>query len=531
MAKVKAVTTAEVKGKVQKCVELTDGTKVFTPKDDIEELMYTAFAEKFSCGKTNQKSWIAQFVDQQMDSLKSNLKKNPDIALSSMRELNKVVNNTQNYFNSKKQTDSDFSGYLLRKMLFPWQQKVFDSKAKKKTMLAGRRSGKSYCIVQNALEHCLESPLEVNGIKKYRQAMIMGLTIEKTASIYWDNIKSAIEQCHISTMKIDNGTYTVYFPNGNTLFLYGNSSKADREKLRGKDLSFCAIDECQSQQSLLYLYESILAPQLKGTAGEIIFAGTAPLSAGTYWEMSILSNEWTHFSATMEDNPSIPNHEKALQEVLEANHWTEDNITFLREYKGVIAYDNNLLMYPTVQYYTEIPSDFHPHYCYIGCDLGYVDKTAVIALLIDDFGDGYVISEWAKDHVDATTIYNQLVAVRDSLKQKYNLAQENIKIVFDINEQNMTQDFYNRGIVEAENAIKFNLEYSRALLNEALASGRIKIKENGPCDTDHKSSVYKFDNEKGIVIYEEDKDVYHEDAMAALRYAYGNYFSLMNQGA
>lgn len=530
MAKIKK-SVGEVNGKTMPCLSVGSGTKLFMPTQDLDEALYKAYAEKMEFGKTSNSSWLETFVDDSLDKLKKGIKETPELALSALRTINQITKETQNFYNSKKQTDNDFAEYLLKKMLFPWQQEVFESKSKKKTMLAGRRSGKSYCIVQQALKHCLEKPLEVNGIKKYRQAMIMGLTIEKTASIYWDNIKSAIEQCHISTMKIDNGAYTVYFPNGNTLSLYGNSSKSDREKLRGKDLSFVAIDECQSQHSLLYLYESILEPQLKGTAGEIILAGTAPLSAGTYWEMSILSNEWTHYHATMEDNPSIPNHEKALQEVLESNHWTEDNITFLREYKGVIAYDDNLLMYPSVQYYTEIPSDFHPHYCYIGCDLGYVDKTAIIALLIDDFGDGYVISEWAKDHVDATTIFNQLVAVRDSLKQQYNLAQENIRIVFDINEQNMTQDFYNRGIIEAENAIKFNLEYSRALLNEALASGRIKIKENGPCDTDHKSSVYKFDNEKGIVIYEEDKDVYHEDAMAALRYAYGNYFSLMNQGA
>ena len=138
MAKVKEVVTTELKRKPAKAVKLTDGTLVFQPNEDIEELLYTAFAEKFVNGKTNQKSWIAQFVDTQMDSLKRNLKKDPTVALSAMRELNKTVSNTQSYFNTKKQTDDDFSEYLLKKMLFPWQQKVFESNAKKKTMCCGR---------------------------------------------------------------------------------------------------------------------------------------------------------------------------------------------------------------------------------------------------------------------------------------------------------------------------------------------------------------------------------------------------------
>ena len=119
MAKVKEVVTTELKRKPAKAVKLTDGTLVFQPNEDIEELLYTAFAEKFVNGKTNQKSWIAQFVDTQMDSLKQNLKKDPTVALSAMRELNKTVSNTQSYFNTKKQTDDDFSEYLLKKMLFP----------------------------------------------------------------------------------------------------------------------------------------------------------------------------------------------------------------------------------------------------------------------------------------------------------------------------------------------------------------------------------------------------------------------------
>ena len=84
--------------------------------------------------------------------------------------------------------------------------------------------------------------------------------------------------------------------------------------------------------------------------------------------MAILSNEWEHFHATMEDNPSIPDHEKALEQVLIDNHWTKDNIVFRREYLGEIAYDNNILIYPFVTYYDSIPDNFKPVKAYVGLD-------------------------------------------------------------------------------------------------------------------------------------------------------------------
>lgn len=503
-----------------------NGTAVRNRVDyDAIDDYYLNVIEYFANGKTNGTSHLSNIMQKTFKAAETNIDKSSTMALQTAKMYNELLKDTQAYFDSKKAADKDYARFLLREMLFPWQSKVYDSKSDKKTMLAGRRSGKSFCIVENALKHSLQEPLNINGVTRPRQAMIMGLTVDKTAAIYWDNIKSAIEKCHIPTKKIDNSSYTVYFPNGNKLFLYGNNSKAEREKLRGFDLSFCAIDECQSQQNLLYIYEGIVGPQLQGTAGEIILAGTAPLSAGTYWEQSILSDEWEHFHATMEDNPSIPNHKDALKDVLEKNHWTEDNITFRREYKGELAYDNNLLIYPSYHTHKIIPPDFHPKYLYIGCDLGWVDRSAVIPLLIDENGQGYVVSEWQRDHVDDTTIYNQVKAVRDSLKEKYALAAEDIHIVGDTNEPNMTNGFYNRGLSEWENALKPKVEYGRALLNEALSSGRIVIPENGPCEIDAKSAVYKFDQERGCVVYEEDKAIYHEDPMAALRYAYYNYFS------
>ena len=428
MAKIKK-TVGTLNGKETPALKVA-GCTLFMPSQDLDEILYSSYAKKFEFGSTNKSNWLETFVDVNMDKLKQNLSKDPTTALSAMREIGKVVKETQDFYNSKKQTDSDFSGYLLRKMLFPWQQKVFDSKAKRKTMCCGRRSGKTYSVVQQALEHCLQGPIiSPDGTKKKRQAAIIGLTVEKTANLYWQNIKDAIEKCHISTLKIDNGSYKVTFSNGNTLELLGNNSKAEREKIRGADYSFVAIDESQSQQGMYYLCEDILKPILKGTDGTLLLLGTGPISAGSYWEKSINDESFEHFHATMEDNPTIPNYEHALEDVLNENHWTRDNVTFRREYLGEICYDTQRMIYPERTYYTELPKDFKPKYCYIGVDFGWADYSSFAPILIDEKGDGYLIKEWKQNKTGATAIVDKAKELTEYFHKTYNMPVEDIKII------------------------------------------------------------------------------------------------------
>ena len=529
MAKIKKLTTAEISGAEHKCVKLTDGTKVFQPDEDIEELMYTAFAEKFSCGKTNQKTWIAQFVDQQMDSLKHNLKKDPTIALSAMREITRTVNNTQDYFNSKKQTDSDFSEYLLRKMLFPWQQGVFDSKSRKKTMCCGRRSGKTYSVTQQALDHCLQGPIIApDGTKKKRIAAIIGLTVEKTANLYWQNIKEAIEKCHINVQKIDNSAYKVQFSNGNMLELLGNNSKAEREKIRGADYSFVAIDECQSQQGMYYLCEDVLKAILKGTDGTLVLLGTGPISAGSYWEKSLNDDAFEHFHATMEDNPTIPNYQHALEDVLRENHWTKDNVTFRREFLGEVCYDTQRLVYPKRTYYKELPENFVPKYCYIGLDYGWEDYSSFAPILIDDKGEAYLIKEWKQNHTPSTYLVDKAKELTEYFHKEYNLPYEDIKIIADNSHQQVSQDIYNAGITNISNAYKLDENYQIARVSEGLSVGYLHIQENGPFDEECDALVWQWNEEKGCVIYQLDDKSFHPDIADSVRYAYNTYLTERN---
>lgn len=533
MAKVKK-SVGEVKGKSQPCLVLPGGTKYFNPTEDLEERLFSAYAEKFECGSVSGQSWLGQFVNQQMDTLKQNLKKDPNLALSTTREVNKIVRDTQNFYNSKKAVDTDFAEYTIRKALFPWQKEVFDDANLRKLLICSRRTGKTYFEAAYMLAHCMKpfDQIEVNGriIEKKRSAIYVGMTIEKAAANIWQTLQDLAKACHFPNIKFDNGKYRATFSNGNFIQLAGNSNKQEREKIRGSEWSLAIVDEVQSAQAMYYLMSSILEPIISARHGEIILSGTGPLIKG-YWSDMIEhceSKGWSLYHKSIFDNPSIENPEQVLEEVKATNGWTDSNITFRREYKAEICWDDNLLIYPKVVYYDETPKDFSPTMCYIGVDVGFADRSAVEAVLFDDFGEAYLVSEWCEARCDSTTIFNKIKGIEDYIKTTYKVNE--IHIVCDTNEQNMTQDWYNRGLTELELAIKYPLEYSYALLNEYLGSGRLKIKKNGPADEDHEKTSYKWDAETQQIIFEEDKKNWHEDAMAALRYAVGNYQSWVSQG-
>ena len=535
MAKLKE-STVEVKGKKKKAIDVGSGTKLTCAYDvDLVEMLAKARYEKLVYGKTDHNdNFLASWVDQVFDNLKKGLK-NPDIAIRSQKQFAEIIRETQGFFDSKKVVDTDFAEYTIRKALFPWQKEVFDDANLRKLLICSRRTGKTYFEAAYMIAHCMKpfDQIEVNGriIEKKRSAIYVGMTIEKAAANIWQTLQDLAKACHFPNIKFDNGKYRATFSNGNFIQLAGNSNKQEREKIRGSEWSLAIVDEVQSAQAMYYLMSSILEPIISARHGEIILSGTGPLIKG-YWSDMIencVSKGWSLYHKSIFDNPTIENPEQVLEQVKAANGWTDSNITFRREYKAEICWDDNLLIYPTVQYYEDIPQDFSPTKCYIGVDLGFADRSAIEAVLLDDFGEGYLFSEWCKAKQDSTTIFNQILATKDAIKSKYPNVE--FHVVTDTNEKNMTQDWYNRGLTELELAIKYELSYSYALLNEYLGSGRLKIKKNGPADEDHEKTSYKWDAETQQIVYEEDKKNWHEDATAALRYAIGNYQSSISVGA
>ena len=490
---------------------------------DLEEALYTSYRNLLLTGKSGNDTWLGKVLEKDFKALAT---KETDDALKVVKEVRSIAKATNEYFNKKKEGDVDFISFMLDKNLMPWQREVLRDLAKRIVLLAGRRAGKTYEVASHMINHCLKGFDEVNGVKKYREAIYIGLTLEKAAAVIWDILLSTVDKCKIPVKKKDNGLYRIEFANGAAIQLLGNNSKADREKIRGFDSSMFVIDECQSQQGLLYLINSIIGPILKGRDGVLMLSGTAPLSAGTFWEDAINGGTYSVHHATMEDNITIPDHEHALQQVLEENHWTEDNVTFRREYLGEITYDTNLLVYPFRHYYCyeELPKT-QWRYCYIGVDFGFVDCTAFAPVLIDYEGNMFLVAPFKQPGMSSSAIIDKAKQVTEFINKTYNIPMSNIKMVCDNNEQNISRDIYNAGVTNIQCAYKQNQLYQISLVRDCLDSGTLKIQKEDYFDQECNSIVWKWNQEKGSVIYELDDSVFHGDICDAVQYAVATYYS------
>lgn len=498
--------------------------------DDLIDNLYEALGQYISTGKIVNSSHIAKVFDKE---LKAFEKKADDADnLSNIQSLMRVGREVSDYYLKKQAQDKDFSEYLLYKDLMKWQKDVWNDQSKRIALPAGRRSGKSYVIAALLIRHCLTGSDNIKDLKtgtvyrKERQAYYIGLTHERAAQTIWQPLKDLINKAHIPFSKIDNGSHIVTLSNGASIHVYGNNSKAEREKLRGIDASMFVIDEMQSQQGVAYLIESIIGPIVTGRDGYIILAGTAPTSAGTYWEEVMKGNEgYSIHKATMLDNTSIPNYEEALDEVLHTNNWTRDNISFRREYLGEIAYDTNRMIYPVRHYYQTVPKQ-KVRSVYVGVDYGFVDATAIACLVTLENGQSYLVNEFKERRLTATQIMDKINETVEWLSSTYSIDYDQIHVRTDNNEQNIVRDIQNRyPRMDIQYAVKRGETAQIALVNDMLMSQDLKIKENDPFDEECNRLVWKV-SDNGVVEYGTiDDDTYHGDICDAVKYAVSSYYS------
>lgn len=490
---------------------------------DILEHLYNSLASYMITGKTDGQSKVSQIIQKDFDKIERSGEKD----IRHLQALMDITEKVQTHFDKKKATDKDFIEYLLRKNLFHWQQQVYDDGSKKLCLICGRRSGKSYADADLMLKHCNVGydNIEVDGriVRKPRSAVYIGLTLQKAANNMWQLLKDEISRCKIPVNKIDNAAYRIDFANGSFIELAGNASKAEREKLRGKDNSLYIVDEAQSQQGLGYLITSIIQPILKGRNGTLVLSGTGPIVAAGVWEQIINDPTWSKHTATMEDNPTIPS--GALKDVLEENGWTEDNITYRREYLAEIAYDTNRLIVPVRSYFTmeDIKGrDFDM--AILGMDYGYSDDNSFVSLVRDRASQKwYVVDLFHQNKMSSEQIVDKFFEQSKKLEEQWKIPRKQQYAVADTSHQQITRVIYDKGFYNISNAEKLGESQMLADMASDMASGRINIEKGKEVDTALNILSWKYDEERQAVIYEIDDKLAHDNRISdicdALKYA------------
>lgn len=482
-------------------------------KVDLEEELYKNYAEILATGETTSDTFLGKLLEKDFKKLAAQDTYNATQAITT---LGRIVKSTSDYFKKKQEGDVDYALYLIDRTLFDWQRKVAESLDRNIQLICGRRTGKSYGLSAIAVRHCVKGYDLINGIKKPRSVMMVGLTASRAADIFWSNVLKYAEDSKLPIKHIDNGAHTIEFSNGATITIGGVGNKAEIQKIRGADYSLMIIDEGQSIKGLMTLIKDVCEPIQTGRDSTIILAGTGPLYAGSFYEQICESNQWTHFKYTMEDNPSVP--AGALEEVLRKNGWDVSNPTFQREYLANTVYDENLLMIPTVEYFDLSEIDRTYNKAMLTIDYGFADKSAVGLILYNDSNDMRLVWEWAEPKQPVSKIIEKVKEAMEIAKTKYNIDINDIKCVADNSDQSISREIYLQGVTCIQNAYKVDLLYQINRLNEMCYTGKLKILKGGVFDEEHSKTVWKRNEENGKIIYEEDKDVFHPDMIHSVRY-------------
>lgn len=500
MPKIKKVTPNKI--------TYTDGTTLTTRDgDNLLELYYSSVYDILTTKKGDASNPLTPFVKEGISKLKE----------SSLIQLDRLVKQTAEYY-APDTLDSEFIEYRLSKRLFPWQRTVFNSTAKKITLCCGRRSGKTQADAILAINHCTTPNDNFNGFIKPRKVAIIGLTIEKTAEIFWDNLIAAAD---ISKMpyKANNSKYLISFNNGTTVQLFGNSTKAEREKLRGTEFSLIIIDEAQSQNNLNYLLTDILGPIITGRDSTVILSGTGSLTGRGTWVDLCESPAYQHFHYTMADNPSVPS--TALEDILREKGWTPDNITYQREYLALHVIDTTRTIIPKWHTIKALPDNFIADGCYVGVDYGYEDYNAFVPIVWNREGKLYCLRSIKFNHASSEDIVNKAKELEEELSKKYK-----VKPIFiaDNSDQSISQSIFRKGI-NIHNAYKVDLKAQITDTKEYIVNGTIQFVEADTKEMieEFKNLIWKWDDDNKCVVYEEDVDYYHGHVFHALRYALNTY--------
>lgn len=522
MAKVKAK-VPKVKSVEKDAIKFTDGTTYMEyGGDDLVDKYYKAVYDSLlGRDESKKENALRPYIDK---SIKGMLNaERSDLGVKSLDKLEKLVKETTDYFNKSNESDYDYIEYKVARELFPWQKNVLQCKSDKITMLCGRRSGKSYLESAMAVLHCARPYDIVNGYKKNRDAVIIGLSSGWAEDIFWDNVKHFID---VSGLKahVDNSDLLVTFSNGNTLRLRGNSNRDERSKIRGTDYSLIIIDECQSQKALGPLMSDVLGAIITARSSSVILSGTGSLTSKGYW-MDVTTGSkstfWTHFTATMNDNPTVP--PDAMKKKLDEEFGGDANdVTYRREYLAENVLDTTRLVYPVFHKYDKLPPNEIINRMTIGIDYGSADSNAFVCIGKSTKGKMYVLDIAKFNRSDVDKITDTVKYMWDKNITQYKIPQENCICIADTSDQSISAQIQKKG-VRIQNAVKTDRIQQIFDLRSSLQKGDISIGEEekfNPLVEELECYLWQWDEDNKCVIYETDEDAYHPDLLAAMRYGW-----------
>ena len=402
---------------------------------------------------------------------------------------------------------------IIKKDLFREQRDLVFSSSRYRVALCSRRAGKTYACAAALILECLKADKDKPIITAY-----IGLVAKTAHSVIIPTIEKICRHFDID-VKINSQAMIIEFSNKSKIFIHGNDSLSDSNKLLGSGLSFAIVDEAQShrQKQLRYLIDEVIEPALAENRGSLVVIGTPPpKKLGYFYEISN-NSAWDRHHWTILDNPEIDNAQEIIEEACKRSNLDINSSLIQRQWFGRFVEDPDSLIYSLndnslFSENSSLEIDFYV----IGVDIGYNDSDAVAVIGCDKSGVSYLVDEFEYKRQTISTLIEQLSILNNKYKPIQIVIDEGglgKKIAASIREQS------NLNIVPAEKVDKIaNIN----ILNDALQSGKFKIKKDGLFFDEANLIEWDFsDNGEKIL-----GDVSHTDIGDAVLYAFRKAISL-----
>ena len=233
-------------------------------------------------------------------------------------------------------------------------------------LLCGRRTGKTVVFAVKGVK-------EAQGGQPGQWVVYITRTRKNAKKQVWPWIKRILRESNIPH-KVNESDLSVELEGAAGIMLGGADDIAEIEKYRGFALVGAIVDECGIYPSHLLevLIDEVLEPATVDVGGWMVFGGTpgyvltgrwydmtgphaGTANDGTYREDGDAANS-SVYRGNLRSNPhlmaSLPPDARAdavdafLRDVLERNGWTESHPTYVREWLGLWAQDDEALVFP-----------------------------------------------------------------------------------------------------------------------------------------------------------------------------------------
>jgi PBSX family phage terminase large subunit len=379
----------------------------------------------------------------------------------------------------------------------------------------GRRVGKTFACVQEAIRHCLsqKNALCYWVAPTYHTAKEIGFD---EFLKYQDILKPAIHTIHHTRLKVT-------FKNGSVLYFKGSDNP---DSLRGRGLTFLVMDEAAFVKPSVW--SKILRPALSDRQGKAILVST-PNGFNWFKDLNDKGKDWSRYLWPTELNPLIsPEELIAVQEEISRDEYRQEYLAeFVTRAGRVYDEFNGQNIIPVWS------PDINQYSVYIGMDFGFAHHTAIVFMAVERATNNKVI-QFDEIYVQRFQIDEIINLIRIKLSE-HKLTQSFVELCYTDPAGNAEElssgispvdSMRNSGfkIVNKGSTINSGIALVRSFIKNSLGTSRYFITENCK-ETIRCFNGYQYNSSKeGIVKEEPLKDNIHDHLMDSVRYFFVNKF-------